>query len=296
MRAARVQAQAKINVWLHVLHQRKDGFHEILTCFQRIGLADEVTVRATDAATRSLDATGPRIPADRLGPTEMNLAYRAAVAFQERSGWPLGFEISLVKNIPVGGGLGGGSADAGGVLRALNAIAPAPLAAAELHDIAATLGADVAFLATEYASAIGSGRGEILVPPAREMPVADVLLVVPPFGISTVEAYGWLRQSGRYAASSGASAARAVSKDRSWAAQDQGNTFEAVIDERYPAIPAIRDRLRAAGATIARMSGSGSTVFGLFDGHALPTRDLDVDALVIPTRTAAKVVPVVVLE
>ena len=296
MRAARVQAQAKINVWLHVLHQRKDGFHEILTNFQRIELADEVTVRATDAATRSLEVTGPRVPAAGLGPTEKNLAYRAAVAFQERSGWPQGFEISLVKNIPVGGGLGGGSADAGGVLRALNAIAPAPLDAPELHEIAATLGADVAFLASEYASAIGSGRGEILVPPAREMPVADVLLVVPPFGISTVEAYGWLRQRKRYATSHRASAALTVSEHRPWAAQDQGNTFETVIDERYPAIPAIRDRLRAAGATIARMSGSGSTVFGLFDGRALPPRDLDVDALVIPTRTAAKVVPVVVLE
>jgi 4-diphosphocytidyl-2-C-methyl-D-erythritol kinase len=296
MRSARVQAQAKINVWLHVLHQRKDGFHEILTNFQRIELADDVTVRATDRGSRALDIGGPRAPAEGLGPTESNLAYRAALAFRERTGWPAGFEISLVKNIPVGGGLGGGSADAGAVLRALNAIAPEPLPAAELHRVAASLGADVAFLASEHASAIGSGRGEILVPATHEMPVAGVLLVVPPFGISTVDAYGWLRASRRYAGSRAASTALTAPKQHPWRTQDQGNTFEAVIDERYPVIPAIRERLRAAGATIARMSGSGSTVFGLFDGHSLPPRDLDVDALVIPTRTAAKVVPVVVLE
>jgi len=182
------------------------------------------------------------------------------------------------------------------VLRALNAIAPAPLPAADLHAVAATLGADVAFLATDYPSAIGSGRGDILVPSSREMPVADVLLVVPPFGISTVDAYGWLREGRRYATAPGASAALTVPTHHPWAMQDQGNTFESVVDERYPVIADIRERLRAAGATIARMSGSGSTVFGLFDGRSLPPRELDVDALVIPTRTVTKVVPVEVLE
>jgi 4-diphosphocytidyl-2-C-methyl-D-erythritol kinase len=296
MRSARVQAQAKINVWLHVLHQRHDGFHEVLTYVQRIELADDVTVHATDRGSRALDISGPRVPSGGLGPTENNLAYRAAVAFKERTGWPVGFEISLVKHIPVGGGLGGGSADAGGVLRALKAIAPAPLPAADLQRIAASLGADVAFLASEHASATASGRGEILVPATHEMPVANLLLVVPPFGVLTVEAYGWLRASRRYAGSGAASAALSQSGQRAWRSQDLGNTFENVIDERYPVIPAIRERLRAAGATIARMSGSGSTVFGLFDGHSLPPQNLDVDALVIPTRTSAKVVPVVVLE
>jgi 4-diphosphocytidyl-2C-methyl-D-erythritol kinase len=87
-----------------------------------------------------------------------------------------------------------------------------------------------------------------------------------------------------------------VSKHHPWAAQDQGNTFESVIDQRYPLIPAIRQQLLSAGATIARLSGSGSTVFGLFDGHSMPPAALDVDALVIHTRTAASVVPVEVLE
>lgn len=296
MRVARVQAQAKINVWLHVLHQRRDGFHEILTNFQRIELADDVSVRALDASSRSLEVAGPMVPEAGLGPTEKNLAYRAAEAYRERARWPRGFEIALGKHIPVGGGLGGGSADAGGVLRALNAIAPSPLASTELHAVAASIGADVAFLSTEYPSAIGSGRGDILVPPSREMPVADVLLVVPPFGISTADAYGWLRESGRYASRGNAATGMTVSPHHPWATEDQGNTFESVVDERYPVIPAIREQLRSAGATIARLSGSGSTVFGLFDGHSPPPRELDVDALVIATRTAAKVVPVEVLE
>lgn len=295
MRRARALAQAKINVWLHVLHQRRDGFHEILTSFQRIDLADEVILRATDSGSCSLDVAGPHVPTVGLGPVEQNLAYRAAVAFQGRVGWPGGFEIALTKNIPVGGGLGGGSADAGAVLRALNTLAPAPLPATELHALATPLGADVAFLASQHPSAIGSGRGEILVPPTAEMPVADVLLVVPPFAISTVEAYGWLRASGRYTSSNRGSAV-SFPKERPWASQDQGNTFESVVEERFPTIRTIREQLQAAGATIARLSGSGSTVFGLFDRHAIPPRDLGVDALVIHTHTAKKVVPVEVLE
>ncbi|HYC52273.1 MAG TPA: 4-(cytidine 5'-diphospho)-2-C-methyl-D-erythritol kinase [Gemmatimonadaceae bacterium] len=296
MRRARALAQAKINVWLHVLHQRRDGFHEILTSFQRIDLADEVTVRATDSGSRSLDVTGPHVPTAGLGPVEQNLAYRAAVAFQGRVGWPGGFEIALTKHIPVGGGLGGGSADAGAVLRALNTLAPEPLTAQELHALAEPLGADVAFLASQHPSAIGSGRGEILIPPTAEMPVADVLLVVPPFAIATVEAYGWLRTTGRYMSRDVGAATTGFAEDRSWASQDRGNTFESVVEERFPTIRTIREQLQAAGATIARLSGSGSTVFGLFDGHAIPPRDLGVDALVIPTRTAKKVVPVEVLE
>lgn len=296
-RAARVLAQAKINVWLHVLGPRPDGFHDLQTLFQRLELADEIIVRASDAATRSLDVGGPRLPRAGLGAEKENLAYRAADAFHAAAGWPRGFEIELTKNIPVGGGLGGGSTDAGSVLRALNALAPRPLDAERLHGIAASLGSDVPFFVTEEVAAVAAGRGEALRVGLAPMPAADVLLIVPSFGIATTEAYRWLHESGRYQATHDRRASASMRPiSRPWSALDLGNTFEPIVEEKHPELANYRARLNAAGATIARLSGSGSTVFGLFEGRAPAERTLGVDALVIRTRTAENVVQVEVRE
>ena len=123
MRAARVLAQAKINLLLRVGPRDQAGYHQIVTVFQRIDLADEVLVRV-GGSVRTLDCTGPRLPSRGLGAPEDNLAYRAAVAYAERAKWLRGFSVELTKNIPTGGGLGGGSSDAGAVLRALDALDP----------------------------------------------------------------------------------------------------------------------------------------------------------------------------
>ena len=126
-RSARVTAQAKVNLALRILAREGSGYHQLETVFCRVDLGDRVTVR-TGMRGRSLDCAGARMPAEGLGPVERNLAWRAAVAFAEAAGWPSGFAIELEKEVPTGGGLGGGSADAGAVRRALNAVAPAPLA------------------------------------------------------------------------------------------------------------------------------------------------------------------------
>src|SRR5688572_7964745 len=112
MRVARVQAQAKVNLVLRVGARSLDGYHDIATVFQRIDLADEIVVRL-GGVSRSIDCTGPQFPSVGLGPPESNLAFRAALAYAERATWIRGFAIEVTKNIPVGGGLGGGSADAG---------------------------------------------------------------------------------------------------------------------------------------------------------------------------------------
>src|SRR5262249_10808319 len=117
MRTARVEAQAKVNLFLRVLGREASGYHQLETLFQRISLSDTVMVR-TDVDGRSIDCHG----AD-CGPPEQNLAWRAALAFREAAGWPDTFAIEVTKEIPVGSGLGGGSADAGAVLRCLNALA-----------------------------------------------------------------------------------------------------------------------------------------------------------------------------
>ena len=121
MTEARVAAQAKINLMLRVLAREALGYHQIETLFCRLALADDVVVRVTPGA-RTLDCRGAGV-----GPTERNLAYRAALAYAEARGWPDGFAIEIDKHIPVGGGLGGGSADAAAVLRALAALDPAPM-------------------------------------------------------------------------------------------------------------------------------------------------------------------------
>ena len=183
-RTARVEAQAKINLFLRILSREPSGYHQLETLFQRIALADSVTVR-TGGSGRSLDCRG----AD-TGPVEENLAWRAAMAFADAGGGPANFQIEIEKRIPVGGGLGGGSADAAAVLRALNALAERPLDDTALTAIAFSLGADVPYLVSTHALALGSGRGEKLFP-LGALPARDVLLAVPPFGVSSADAFGW---------------------------------------------------------------------------------------------------------
>lgn len=298
-RAARVAAQAKINLWLRVGPPDGRGYHDIDTLFQRIDLADDVEVRALDVAERSLHWTTEERRAIDMGAVEQNLAYRAAVAFQERAGWPAGFDIHLVKRIPTGGGLGGGSADAAAVLRALNALAPSPLDGASLHEAAASLGSDVPFLASEMARATGTGRGDRLAPYPITLAPASVLLVIPSFGVATADAYRWIDEDRATPSPRVPDAPGEVvfieARD-AWAVVDQGNDFEPPVERRHPELARIRESLRRAGARIARLSGSGSTVFGLFErGMQEPLRDLPEDVIVIPTRTSASVVRVEVL-
>lgn len=286
-RAARVLAQAKINLGLRVLSREASGYHQIATLFQRLALGDDVTVRITTGA-RTIDARGADV-----GPPEKNLAWRAALAMHEATGWPAGFAISIEKRIPVGAGLGGGSANAGAVLRALNALAPHPVGEAELLRIATPLGADVPFLTGTAPLALGAGRGErmLALPP---LPERSVALVQPGFSVSTAEAYAWLdtaRGSGFHAAP------EIVSFDRfaTWEtlAPLTANDFETVVGAHHAGLAGITEALHRSGASIARMTGSGSTIYGIF---ALPP---DAAALartlpgsLIVTRTATSVQPV----
>lgn len=295
MRVARVPAPAKINVWLLVTGPRPDGYHNLFTLFHALELADEITVRALDRPTKALHVTGPMVPEGGLGPEHRNLAWRAAEAFQTRRGWPRGFDISIVKNIPVGGGLGGGSSDAAAVLRALDALAP-PAADDRLLECAVGLGSDVPFFVTGSVAATATGRGEGLASWDDQMllPQADVLLVVPRFGISTADAYGWLREARAY--DDAEVGMGSVTRASGWAGLDLGNTFERVVEPRFPDIRQYRERLTQAGATIARLSGSGSTLFGLFEHGAPDAESLDLDTRVIRTRTARSVVQVEVRQ
>lgn len=256
--AARVVAHAKLNLLLHVLDRRSDGYHDIATWLVRLALGDDVVVRVRPSGRR-VDCRGAE-----TGPPERNLALRAGDAYAEAAGWPNGFAIDIEKRIPVGGGLGGGSADAAAVLRALDALAPEALGEDRLIEIAARLGSDVPYLVSTDPAAFATGRGEYLLA-MPSLGEAHVALVCPPFGIGTREAYAWLDAD---RAADGWEP-KVVRYDNlySWTSfpREAPNDLEPPVSRRHPEIARNIQALFDAGARSAGMSGSGSTVFGVFD-------------------------------
>ena len=287
---ARVCAQAKINLSLRILAREESGYHQLETILLRIDLGDTVTVRAGGRG-RKLDTRG-----FDLGAADQNLAMRAAVEYQRAADWPEGFEILLEKVIAPGTGLGGGSADAGAVLRALNAMSPRPFSQHSLLTMAASLGADVPFLTMEAPLALAWGRGDRLIalPPPPPRPV---VIVVPPFAVRTADAYGWLTTPA--AGRAPKPQALELTALSSWESLESlaGNDFEPVVGARHPAIAGIVEALRSRGARIAQLTGSGAAVFGLFD--ASPSIDdvtMAVDGEAMATSTSARVVGVELSE
>lgn len=261
----RIAAQAKLNLHLRVLSKEESGFHSIETVFHRIDLADDLVVEANSGG-RTIDVDGPDV-----GPAESNLAWRAAVAYADHTGWPSGFRIELTKRIPAGAGLGGGSADAAAVLRALNSMSPNPVGTPGLLRLASTLGSDVPFLAGSSVMALAWGRGERMLslhPLSRH----DVLLMSPAFSVSTADAYRWLdERRERLLDSAGPQPAEPIALDpvslSTWSsiARFARNDFEAPVAEKFPELRDYLERLRNSRAVYSGMTGSGSTIFGVLD-------------------------------
>lgn len=276
-----IEAQAKINLALRIKARDSNGYHPLETLFLRLDLADVLSIQIT-GSERSILCSAD------VGLAEENLAFRAASAFTRETGWPEGWVITLEKRIPTGAGLGGGSADAGAVLRALNQMAPEPLSADRLVGIGATLGCDVPFMTVDFPFAVGKGYGERLT--RLETPEArKVALLVPHFSIDTAVAYSWLDES--HKVPSGRPPWNLT--DLSWSAVERllENDLQPVVEKRHPEICQAVGLLRDAGASMAGMTGSGSVVFGIFPGGTEPAK-ISVPAgwNLICTRTAASVV------
>lgn len=281
MPEARVAAQAKINLRLKVLAREADGFHSLETIFARIELADEVVVR-TEGSGRSIDCKG----AD-LGPVERNLAYRAAIAYAEATGWPTNFAIELTKRIPVGGGLGGGSADAGSVLRALDAMSPTPLGP-RLVTLAAELGSDVPFLTLEAPFALAWSRGERLMP-LPTLPWHPIVIITPSKGIATADAYAWVAEARMGFTPTAFVIDAAAVRDWSRMASIASNDFDSVVFSRFPDLARAAGSLRQHGAQISILAGSGSSVIGIFEDQAAADtalRESRIGGLMSKTSTA----------
>jgi 4-diphosphocytidyl-2-C-methyl-D-erythritol kinase len=251
-------APAKINVWLRIFAPDDTGYHPLDTLFCALELADHVTIERTDAPT-----TLEVLNAD-VGPTERNLAWRAADEFFRATGLAGGAAIRLDKRIPAGAGLGGGSSDAAAVLRALNDLHDGVLPMADLAAMAARLGSDVAFFLCGAPLAHATGRGEVL-QPLPALPRAPVIVLAPAFGIATADAYRWLDEARAF---SEPQPLRAVPRDWEGVAAHAANDFERVVFARHPTLARLKSELLDSGALIALLSGSGSTLFGVYGSDA----------------------------
>jgi 4-diphosphocytidyl-2-C-methyl-D-erythritol kinase len=256
------RAYAKINLGLRVTGKRGDGYHEICTVFHRIGLFDEIILRPADSIT--VEATDPALPSG-----ETNICHAAALLLRERSvaerrGAPPGVNISITKRIPVGAGLGGGSADAAAVLRRLPALQGMSIAEAELRALALRLGSDVPFFLGND-SALGRGRGEVLEYFRLDVPFA-ILLCTPPIRVSTRWAYSRIvpRPPDRPDQDDLRSVLLRGMSDLPLLRERLVNDFEAPVFREHPAIRSVKESMVRDGALFASMSGSGSSVYGFF--------------------------------
>lgn len=267
MIAVSARAYGKINLDLRVLGTRPDGFHELRTVFQAISLYDAITCTPRPGPF-AIECSTAGVPLDRS-----NLLWRAAELLWRalRRTTPLrDMLITLEKGIPLQTGLGGGSADGAAALAALARIWCPSMKTTQLTDLASALGADVPFFLSG-GTALGLGRGDEIYPLA-DLPRHWIVLLIPGFGVSTKEAYGW------YDAERDLSRGPALLREAQhvpgpWPsrAAQMINDLEAPIARHHPEIDQMKAALRRAGALAAAMSGSGSTVFGLFQrrGDAL---------------------------
>lgn len=251
-----VRAAAKINLLLEVTGKRPDGYHELVTVFQSIGLYDYITLQEVEEGIH-VHCLHPGVPAGAD-----NLAYRAARSLLFRRPGGKGVEIFIDKHIPIAGGLGGGSADAAAVLVGLNRLWGLNLPLEELLCTGAELGADVPFFILG-GTAVGRGRGELLTPLPRS-PGFWVVLANPGFPVSTAEVYASLDLARvRRHPDLGAMLRALESCDAREVASCLGNVLEEVTLARYPILRGIKERMLEAGALGTLMCGSGPTIFAL---------------------------------
>ena len=260
-------APAKINLFLDVIRKREDGYHDLGTVFQTIDAGDTLEFSSRDDGEIHLDYSNPQ-----EYPVESDLVYKAAVALRSHVGNnDLGADIFLDKIMPLGAGLGGGSADAAAALRALNRLWELRLPPAELERIGAKLGADVPFLVrggTAFAEGIGE-RLSFISP--LDLPAGEVLLIATPHdSVPTKDAYAGVPKSGpdrwekyKLAWETGSEAERSFGSSL----LDSGsffNAFEVSVFPKHPLVSALKDKILDLGARVALMSGSGASVFGIF--------------------------------
>ena len=257
----------KVNLLLNILGRRADGFHELETVLHPVRVFDRLRFARAGQGIQ-LGCTAPGLPTDAR-----NLVYRAAAMFLETAKIKAGVRMELEKNIPLAAGLGGGSGNAATTLLGLNELFGGPLTPEQLQIVAASLGSDVPFF-LQSQPALATGRGE-QIEPLGSFPAlrgAAFVLIHPGFGIATSWAY---QQLARFPHALNGRPGRAQklisllqSGDLRTAGAEFYNSLEAPALEKSPLLALFQEFLRANGAAVTLMSGSGSTTFAVVPGQA----------------------------
>lgn len=260
MKEIREKAYAKLNISLDVTNRREDGYHDMVMVMQTVSLCDELQLRLNDSGKVTASSNLRFIPSD-----ERNLAVRAALRYLEAVGESgQGLHIDMRKNIPVGAGMAGGSADAAAVLRGMNALYDSRLDRKQLEELACAVGSDVAFCVAG-GTALARGRGEILedLPP---LPDCFFAICKPEFSISTPELFRKLDETPLRRHPDTAGLVEAIDRGQlRQLCRRMYNVFEDVPDRRMRTVAEIKGRLLDHGALGAMMTGTGSAVFGVFE-------------------------------
>lgn len=255
-----LSAPAKINWFLSVLGKREDGYHNISSLMQCISIYDNLTFEQADIieVVSDLDI----FPSD-------NLVYKAASLLKQYTSYKKGAKIALHKNIPVSAGLGGGSSDAAYTLSGLNRIWGLGLSKRELSTIGVEIGSDVPFF-LNCSFAFVEGKGEKITPLKLNNPDIVLLLVKPPISVSTAWAYAYfdklnIGELTKKTVDIKLFCQAFLNRDLASLRATLNNDLEKVVIERYPVVGEIKDKLLKNGAIISSMTGSGPTVFGVFE-------------------------------
>ena len=261
MESIRLKARAKINIGLDVLRRREDGYHEVRMIMQTVGLYDQLTITKTQTSKIHVRTNLSYLPGN-----ENNLVYKAAKLVTDTFSLPGGVFIDLKKKIPVAAGMAGGRTDAASVLYGLNRIYGLGLKLEELMSLGVRLGADVPYCLMR-GTALAEGIGEKLTPlPA--MPECPVLIAKPGVSVSTKFVYENLHANSlrpEQHPDIDASIQAIQEGDLHKIARTMGNVLELVTIREHPVIGQIKEAMRRSGALNAMMSGSGPTVFGLYE-------------------------------
>lgn len=268
-----LNSYAKLNLYLEVLNRRKDGYHNIVTLFERIDLADKITLTETSDGKIHLQADSSQIPKDKS-----NLAWRAAALLKEEFCPKKGAAIKICKKIPVGSGMGGGSSNAASVLKGLNKLWKLNLSTAALARLAERIGSDVPFFIYDRPFALGESKGgKIKVISVLRKARFWHILAVPRINVSTVRVYGkWdeknVKNNAKGRLTRPLSNVKILTsalkkKDLFGVKQSLFNSLEEITAGVYPEIIAVKEKFRQLGLRPVLMSGSGPTVFAILSSR-----------------------------
>ena len=257
MKTLIVESYGKINLALDVLYKRADGYHELNTVMQQISLKDRLIFKEIDSGIK-IESKGLKIPLDGT-----NLVYKTWEYLKDLSGVESGIHITIEKNIPVAAGLAGGSSNAAATLKALNQLWDLNLSLEQLMEIGVKLGADIPFCLLG-GTALGKGIGNILTP---LKPFNDIYILLgnPGLGVSSEYAYSKLNLGEHHNMDISKLISCMDIRDLKCVGENFKNIMEPIIMEEHPIIQKIKDNMMDSGSLGTLMSGSGPTVFGLFE-------------------------------